>query len=1232
MGLKGKCIVGLAATGMLMTAAGCAESVRWPHAAVRPAGEAAGRAATRPAGVADEFSPLPAPPDFDRDRALLPLAQVPGDPPAPAAAGPVENAELPRQALQRIEEARRLFAEHRFTEAIQELKRALRYNANSHEAHQLTALAALLSDNEELARAAADRALAIRPNDLASHYVLARLNEKAGQLDDALREYRLALKSESADALAAYRALTNHHLGNLLFEQQYYTAAIEQLTAFEERLADLGEKAAEHPELATIARLRRGAAAIRAARAYGLLGDYARAAESLKIALAQAPQDSAVRAEYIRMLGRAGRTAEAAKEAERFVLDTKGSKDAVTLLMAAHRRAGNPDQALEAIRRLASAEPDNIELWHLYVQALSSAKRFDEAVAALNELVARHPEVTDTRWWLIQLTRERGDWARWLGALAQHLKNQPQDLARVREELARLPQETARQMLAEASRPDSQRRLLPVPDSSDDQAASALDVLLARVAEQAGQPEQALALSEQAVKRTPGFLPALIETAERHVAACRWKDTIAILEAGEKELKTPSARLESLLARAYDGLDEIDPAIEHYRKAIALDKKNVEPMLRLGRLYERIGRGSKEAVPVYQAAIAAQPDNMRTRELLVRLMLREAAQSGELAGRVHTEIRDMKRLAPQDPATVRMTALMGLVEQGEAGRKDYLDTLRTLIRNRPDDLQSREDLVGSLMAFHEYDKALVQARELSSRQTCSAEADELLASAHVRVLDFPAAAQQLDRALATYPKRESLLSLRSRVAMIVQDYDTAIQMDERLLELPYTATPKSRYRAAMVEAFREAGRYDQGRERVESWLAQGGKEAEIRQMRTFLLTLDAAAGDHEKYVARIREWLRQNPDDETMRVLLLGSETGALGPLGLIGAGRQDEAILLSLKWLHQGIEARTDGQAAMLHDLRLLGPLLTVLQAADRHAEAVEIARAQVAAGRNRQERAFAQQILRAVYIRARKVDEAVAITQTLLAQSRGESTGEGRLLVTLLMQAGRNEEAIARINRLLATIEEQKERIREFQKNNADPQHGPAIRQALEELDENRALLLRTLSSIYQHMDQRDVAEARLREAYQLDPGEIGINNDLGYLLADAGKNLDEAERMIRLALGQDPRVAAYQDSLAWALYKKGDLRGARTWLLRATAMEEGQDPVVYDHLGDVQWRLGDKEAAIESWRQAARIYQRQAQTGEIQAEKDVFDRVKAKLDAIGAGREPKVAPLAAESRPAE
>src|SRR5205814_2307409 len=104
----------------------------------------------------------------------------------------------------------------------------------------------------------------------------------------------------------------------------------------------------------------------------------------------------------------------------------------------------------------------------------------------------------------------------------------------------------------------------------------------------------------------------------------------------------------------------------------------------------------------------------------------------------------------------------------------------------------------------------------------------------------------------------------------------------------------------------------------------------------------------------------------------------------------------------------------------------------------------------------------------------------------------------------------------------------------------------------------------------------------------------------LAEQNRNLDEAERLIRRAIELDRRArsagdsddfeeeqitendnAAYLDSLAWVLFRKGKLGEARQWLEKALALPDGKhDATVWDHFGDVCYRLKDVAKAREAW----------------------------------------------------
>jgi tetratricopeptide (TPR) repeat protein len=147
-------------------------------------------------------------------------------------------------------------------------------------------------------------------------------------------------------------------------------------------------------------------------------------------------------------------------------------------------------------------------------------------------------------------------------------------------------------------------------------------------------------------------------------------------------------------------------------------------------------------------------------------------------------------------------------------------------------------------------------------------------------------------------------------------------------------------------------------------------------------------------------------------------------------------------------------------------------------------------------------------------------------------------------------------------------------------------------------------TLSIVYSSAHEYAKAEEQLRILLDADPNDAMANNDLGYQWADQGKNLEEAEKLIRKAIDLDRKQrltgtaldadsdrdnAAYVDSLGWVLFRRGKHDEARKELEKAVALPDGiDDPTVWDHLGDVRARLGDKAKAREAWAKAIELYE--------------------------------------------
>jgi tetratricopeptide (TPR) repeat protein len=123
------------------------------------------------------------------------------------------------------------------------------------------------------------------------------------------------------------------------------------------------------------------------------------------------------------------------------------------------------------------------------------------------------------------------------------------------------------------------------------------------------------------------------------------------------------------------------------------------------------------------------------------------------------------------------------------------------------------------------------------------------------------------------------------------------------------------------------------------------------------------------------------------------------------------------------------------------------------------------------------------------------------------------------------------------------------------------------------------------YERRGDSDAAIRDLRQLLRERPGDATVQNALGYTLADRDRSLDEAHALIAAALAQTPDNAAVLDSMGWVLFRQGRLPEALEYLKRANDL--GDDAEIDLHLGEVQWALGDRDAARDTWQRALEAY---------------------------------------------
>lgn len=127
--------------------------------------------------------------------------------------------------------------------------------------------------------------------------------------------------------------------------------------------------------------------------------------------------------------------------------------------------------------------------------------------------------------------------------------------------------------------------------------------------------------------------------------------------------------------------------------------------------------------------------------------------------------------------------------------------------------------------------------------------------------------------------------------------------------------------------------------------------------------------------------------------------------------------------------------------------------------------------------------------------------------------------------------------------------------------------------------------MAMLLDEMGKREEAVKTAQKILKNYPKYPPALNFIGYTYAEMGKNLDEAEKMIKLALKGQPDDGYILDSLGWVYFKKGKIHDAIRVLQRAIKLVP-KDPIISEHIGDAYFKNGDYEKAQRMYKKAMRL----------------------------------------------
>jgi tetratricopeptide (TPR) repeat protein len=118
-------------------------------------------------------------------------------------------------------------------------------------------------------------------------------------------------------------------------------------------------------------------------------------------------------------------------------------------------------------------------------------------------------------------------------------------------------------------------------------------------------------------------------------------------------------------------------------------------------------------------------------------------------------------------------------------------------------------------------------------------------------------------------------------------------------------------------------------------------------------------------------------------------------------------------------------------------------------------------------------------------------------------------------------------------------------------------------------------SLGTLYQQKGDLDQAESYFRQALEIRKDFAPVANNLAWILAEHGGNIDEALGLAQIAKEKMPKDPSVMDTLGWIYYKKGLYRSAIIELEQSHEKIQ-KNPIILYHLGMAYMKNNQKEEA--------------------------------------------------------
>lgn len=146
-------------------------------------------------------------------------------------------------------------------------------------------------------------------------------------------------------------------------------------------------------------------------------------------------------------------------------------------------------------------------------------------------------------------------------------------------------------------------------------------------------------------------------------------------------------------------------------------------------------------------------------------------------------------------------------------------------------------------------------------------------------------------------------------------------------------------------------------------------------------------------------------------------------------------------------------------------------------------------------------------------------------------------------------------------------------------------------------------SLGDAYNALKDYSNSDKNYELALSLNPDDDIVLNNYSYYLSLRKDKLDKARKMSLATVRRNPDNSSFLDTYAWILYQLKEYDEAKRILEKAIAIQN-TNAVYYDHYGDILYKLGDTNGAVENWQKAKKLNKELKDIDKKIAERKIYE----------------------------